>query len=111
MVRKLVAMALLQQPATVELVLEDVLVVDDVELVDVDDVELVEVVDVELVDVDDVELVDVEEVDVLDVELVDVEEVDVVVVPATGQPPGAGASFLFRRPVWFFTVVPPNSAQ
>jgi hypothetical protein len=113
------APAPLQHAAAVELVVDEVLVVEDVELVDVDDVdevdveevELVDDVDVELVDVDEVEVLDVDDVDVLEVELVDVEEVDVVVVPATGQPLGAGASFLLRSPVWFFTSVPPNSAQ
>jgi hypothetical protein len=113
------APARLQQAGAVELVLDEVLVVEDVELVDVDEVEEVEVeevelvddVDVELVDVDDVEVLEVDDVDVLEVELVDVDEVDVVVVPATGQPPGAGASFRLRRPVSFFTFSPPNSAQ
>ena len=121
------APAPLQQAAAVELVVDEVLVVEDVELVDedevelvddvdvelvdVDEVELVDDVDVELVDVDDVDVLDVEDVEVLEVELVEVDEVEVVVVPATGQPPGAVASFLLRRPVWFFTSVPPNSAQ
>jgi hypothetical protein len=102
---------LLQQAGAVEVLVEDVLVVDEVDVDDVDDVEVVVVTVVEVVD--EVELVLLEE-DVLDVELVVVDEVelvDVVVVPWTGHAPGAGASFRLNRPGWFFTGVPPNSAQ
>ena len=114
--RKLTAAAPLQQLATVELVVEDVLLVEDVDDVEVDEVEVddVEVEDVD--DVEDVELVllellvlDVDDVDDVDVDEVD--DVDVVVVPWTGHIPGAGASFRLKRPTWFLMFVPPNSAQ
>ena len=125
---KLTAMALLQQAATVEVVVEDVdevdeLEVDEVELDEVEDVEVEEVeveddevdeVELELVllvDDDDVDEVDDDEVDVDEVDVDELDDEDVVVVPWTGQAPGAGASFRLKIVDTFFTVEPPNSAQ
>ena len=119
---KLTAAALLQHPAVVELVVEEVLLVDEVDEVDeveVDEVEVVDVDEVEVDDVDDVEdvelvllvllVLDVDDVDDVDVDEVD--DVEVVVVPWTGHAPGAGASFRLKMVDMFLTVVPPNSAQ
>lgn len=125
---KLTAAAPLQQAAAVELVVEDVDVVDELEVDEVDELEVedVEVEDVELLDdellddelLDDelllVLLVDDDDVDEVDVDEVDVDELDdedVVVVPWTGHPPGAGASFRLKIVDWFLMVWPPNSAQ
>ena len=99
------APAPLQHNGAVELVVDELVEVDDEELEDVEVLEdvvgtLDDVDELELLDVDDVEVVVVSDVEVLDVELVEVDEVDVVVVPATGHPPGAGASFRLSRPVW-----------
>ena len=97
------AMALLQQPATVELVVDDV---DVVVLVDggVDAVVLdVELVDVELVDdvVGPGEVVDV---------VVGGSVVEVLPGPPA-QEPGGGALVRLRSVSVFATVVPPNDAQ
>ena len=92
-----------QQAGTVEVVVE---LVDDVlvELVLEVLVELVELVLVVLVEL--VELVLVLEV------LVEVlVELVVVLELSTGHPPGAGASLRLKRFDWFFTAVPPSSAQ
>jgi len=115
--RKLTAAALLQQPAEVVLVVEDVDVVDEVDEVDeVEEVEVDEVEEVEVDEVEDVELVlllllvlDVDDVEDVDVDEVD--DVDVVVVPWTGHIPGAGASFRLKIVDVFLMFVPPNSAQ
>ena len=110
-VKKLRAMALLQHPAAVELVVEEVLDVDELLDEEVLEVDVDEVDDVEDVDVLEVLDVDVDVDEVLDVDDVDVDDVVVLVVPATGHPAGAGASFLLRSPTWFLMFVPPNSAQ
>ena len=114
--RKPTAAAPLQQLAIVELVVDDVLLVEEDDVDDVEEVEVDEVEEVEVDDVEDVELVlllllvlDVDDVDDVDVEEVD--DVDVVVVPWTGQAPGAGASFRLKMVDVFLMSVPPNSAQ
>jgi hypothetical protein len=90
---------------------DDVLDVDEVDVVEVLVVDEVEVDDVEVDDVDDVEVDDVDVEDVDDVDVDEVDDVEVVVVPATGQPPGAGASFRLKIVLSFLMGVPPNSAQ
>jgi hypothetical protein len=91
------------------------------------ELEVLDVLDVDVLDVDEVvDVLDVLEVlvvlvvdEVLVVELVLVVDVLVLVVGmrvvlefrSTGQAPGGGAFFLFKRVVSLFTSLPPNDAQ